>query len=1011
MPLKYETVAVPVVSGIDVSTKARLVGSKSLLEALNSRLGGGGASKRRGHAGYRVRGSKLLPLDVPQTAQSGADGIPSDWLFGWGPLTGTTRADPEVLLGTSDHPDAGILFGATSRDAESLLWNGHQLFSRAPGQATGAPFATPGSAVIPSLTATPVAKGGASQRQPDIAQTTSIRVVAWIDADDVHLMVQDVTTGAALQEDLALGYTAATRVRCIPVGDWVHVLVADDDLDELVMTSIHSSAPRTRHTKTLGPCSGFFDSLKISESEWVVAKNQGDNTVLVVWYDPDGSPSSTPASTPSLGIPTAVYSVAIAYHAGQEKYSLVFRAEVLGVVNVYGRTYDKADGNAGSLLTLSEAPVGYVTRPVAVAAKYLTDESDNPVFDAYWDDTDLFAAVPSSAVMYAARYSDTVLTHTTRHWLALTSQAFAVGDRTFVWAGQKSPLQTTWLLLDEALLPVGKTEFATANLATNDMAAIALQSSVNWTTGPVLKDITEFHCARGFNVRLQVDAPDVGTNVPAIYAEPSTRLVTLNFLPRLRAAQAGRTAYLAGAQLWAYDGVELVEANFHICPEPSLVETPTVASSGGALTADGRYQWRVDLCHRNAQNEEVHSHSFYTDGVTLSGVNQTVTVTVPTCITRRTGSYLLFYRNNSTGVQWYLANSRDPASADYVANDLDNPTASFVDAGQITDAVLVSREQHPANSGFGYLDQFSAPACEVISGGVDRLWLAGGEIEVGQVMPSRLFNSGSAPAFNGALAIQVDRGVAPITAVGFVGESTYIFRANSVYVQGGSGPDNTSNGYWDASRLAYADTGALSQESLALIASGLLFQSPAGFRLLGQGAGLQPIGQAVDPVAQQLDVAGVVVSTADQEVRWYARSGDSLVYNYQYDTWATWSLAVAGCTRNPATGLAILAAWNGYLLEETEGVWLDNGHPYLHRIRFPWLRAKDLMDFQAVRRIGALGEASEAHQVHVEVFYDEREFAEEVFNWNFPDDAADPSWNTDTFGTASFGDGLFGETS
>jgi hypothetical protein len=163
----------------------------------------------------------------------------------------------------------------------------------------------------------------------------------------------------------------------------------------------------------------------------------------------------------------------------------------------------------------------------------------------------------------------------------------------------------------------------------------------------------------------------------------------------------------------------------------------------------------------------------------------------------------------------------------------------------------------------------------------------------------------------------------------------------------------------------------------------------------------------VDAIAKDTVLAGTLVSGPDQEVRFYARSGSSsLVYNYQYDIWTTWSVTAAGVARNPDTGLAILANPRGYLWEETDGVWKDAGSPYNHRIRFAWIRKGDLMDFQRVRRIGALGTWDEPHSVHVDVYYDEREFAEEWFDWDVPDE----SQNTTAFGEGDFGDGAFGDT-
>ena len=432
----------------------------------------------------------------------------------------------------------------------------------------------------------------------------------------------------------------------------------------------------------------------------------------------------------------------------------------------------------------------------------------------------------------------------------------------------------------------------------------------------------------------------------------------------------------------------------------------------------GSYIYRVDLVHRNAQNEEVRSHSFYTNQIVP--VAENVTLTVRTCITRRVNSYFLIYRNVDGGTNWYLVNSRDPNNAEFVLNDQQVATVEWVDDGTIGDAVLEALESHPGNGGFSYVERYSAPSCEVIAAGADRLWVSGGEVPVGQAYPSRLFDPGETPAFNGFLAVQVDRSAEPITAIGAIGDLVMVCRRNSIYLIDGEGPDNSSNGNWPTPRLAYSDLGVIGQESLAVIALGLLFQSTAGIRLITANGSListngevQNIGGPVDTLAQAMDIAGVVVVPQDQEARFYGRNGQTLVLNYEQMAWSTWDVTCAGAVRNTETGLGILATHDGYIWEESDGLYLDNGAPYLHRVRFAWLRANGLMDFQAVRTVGGLGEASEAHDVRVQLYYDERDYPGEEFTWSYPFDGASEAlstWNNDTFGANTFGSGTFGDT-
>src|SRR5262245_44437900 len=140
MSVSYETVAIPVVGGLNINTPARLLEPTQLLEAQNVRFPlGAGAKKRRGHTGQRIRGAKLIPngwttpsFSSPLKVEpyfTGNRSIPSTWVYGYGYHTGIDRASPSTPLETSLHPDS-LVFGAASRDDEGLAWDGHRLLSR-----------------------------------------------------------------------------------------------------------------------------------------------------------------------------------------------------------------------------------------------------------------------------------------------------------------------------------------------------------------------------------------------------------------------------------------------------------------------------------------------------------------------------------------------------------------------------------------------------------------------------------------------------------------------------------------------------------------------------------------------------------------------------------------------------------------------------------------------------------------------------------------------------------------
>lgn len=1010
MPLQFDTVAIPVTSGVNLNTPARLLQPVELLEATNSRFPrGGGAQKRRGHLATRIREAfhtippgVTSPVVTPPayTAPFTNRTFPSNWLWGWGPLDAALSTGMSDALQTSLHPTVGLLFGSAQRDNEAVFWDGFRLMSRAPGQARGANLPTV-DAVMPALRAFSVAKNNQAQQRGEAADTGKIKVVAWISADDVWYMVLDSASLAVLQPATALGMDSVDTMRVVNVGQWVHILAHESD-DTLQRFSIHASDPRSVVNASLGACLQWFDLWKMNEVEWVVLRNEDGTTLSMTWHNADGTANNHNRTAVDVPISPAnqVWACGVSVHPDTEMIGVAFRGHRPAVPDVspeiwavFGTSVEPGGVVSVTPIVLQEIDVTDVARPVTVAPNSVSD-NDAAAFNAYYD----YLGVAGDGGLQISRWSSSEIYEQKRLHLLLASSAFRCGNRTFVWGSYQSTYQSSWFLLDEKLLPIGRTEYITANVITDENR---VATSVNWRADN--GQPTVFHGAWGYRVRVQTDPPNIGANPPIQYADPSIKFYDLDMIPPLRSAQAGRSLYFAGAQVWSYDGLEMTEAGFHIAPEGV---TANAAGSGSGLLA-GDYTYRVDLCYRNAHNEEHRSASFYTTPETTTS-GQEITLDIPTCLTRRTGSYFLIYRNAVNGTQWYLVNSRDPSSADFLVNDLSVATVQYVDDGAVSDTELPAQEFHPANGGFGYIDTFTAPACEVIAAGHDRLWVAGGEIPPGQVHPSRLYIPSETPGFNATLAIQVDRNAEPITALGFVGETRAYFRKTQTYVHQGEGPDNSSRGSWETPRLAYSDVGAISPASLGLISAGLLFQSPAGIRLLGAGGGLTPVGQPVDRYAKTLAITATLVAGDDQEVRFYHQTG-ALVFNYQYGTWSVWTCGAVGATRDSTTGLAILANPAGFIWEESDDLWLDNGHPYKHRIRFAWLRRGDIMDFQRVRRIGAVGEVDPTlqHSIHVDVYYDEREFAEEWFDWSYPDPG---SQNTDVFGDNNFGDGAFGDT-
>jgi hypothetical protein len=976
MSIPSETVAIPVVKGLDVTTDLRLLQAPSLLEATNARFSGGGSKKRRGHVRMVLRNEGSLTA-----------------------TPGMALGEEDDLYWTDDTDNVSTLLGVATRDNETVLWDGVQMYSYLPSQTSAqAPFVAEVSAaaVLPSLRAVPMAKTAEAQNLPQMADNGTTRIVVWKNASNkAKYAIYDSTSDALI----ASGQFAAATVdyfRVFTLGGWMHVAIRDNDDDLVKLYSISSDEPNSITYRSYGDASAF-DLWKMSESVAALAKITIDG-VEVRYIGTTGVGAA--AYTPFLHVPTVGLTptrVAVATCVDNTDTCVIWWGS---------NTIGLALYTMAGVLTYEDSIAGVTgLQRLTIATKEYDTALANHRWDIYWDDgTNTYVKRAWGTLVSLFDFGDTI----TRYRQILASRAWNVGDRTFVWTGHSSTLQSTWFLLDEGLLPVGKMDFGIANVS--GIGATGNLAGVNWYGD---RGDEQYHLALSYKMRVVPDDTDKAT--AGVYAEPTIKGVYLDFLPSLNSTQAGRTLYIAGAQLWAYDGRELVEAGFHTGPEPTFQQV-----AGGTLTAAGEYSYRIDLCHRNAQNEEVRSLSILSDTIELTPGNQRVDITIPTVLTRRTDSYFLIYRNAmSSGtplVNWWLLNSRDPSDASYLANTLTSSTVSFSDTGAVGDEAIQTRELHPATD--TYLQPISAPACEIIASGRDRLWVAGGELSPGELAPSRLFAPGETPSFNAYLNIQVDRSNEPVTALGFAGEVAIIFRSGSTYLLDSDGPDNIASGSWSPVRLAHADVGAVSQASVARIPQGLIFQSPAGFRIVGPGGGFSlneagasvgAIGYPVDSVARDFTVTGSLVVEKESEVRFYGET-ETYVFNYMFNTWSKWTCGGVGVAKN-TNGYALLAREDGELWIEDTSTFTDAGNTYTHRIRTAWLHAGMLGDFQRVRAVGGIGRFADLstpnHTVRVEFYYDTRDFWEDRIEWTLPDSTT----NTDTWGAGTWGAGVWGDTS
>jgi len=540
---------------------------------------------------------------------------------------------------------------------------------------------------------------------------------------------------------------------------------------------------------------------------------------------------------------------------------------------------------------------------------------------------------------------------TDRHWNSvLASKAFRVGDEVFAWLrGLNS--STNYLV-------AGVHKANVCGIADREEALDAEGVLPGVAVDPLVADGTQLAWARPYNA--------------GVYTRPGNiRLGYLNFLPKLSTASFGRSTYIAGSHVRNWDGIELGDAGFNDYP---VVVDPVDESVTGDLTLNGVYYWRVYAVRYNRAGERFQSVAVNTDedGTTLSGANQTATLTIKTIpITNHEDVVFEVYRTETTGTTFYLEGT--------VANDRDIDEVEFVSS--MSDIALRDRPADPHAPGIGNateLDELGPFGCETIIAAGDRLWCIGGQVPAGIAHYSKLYEQGEGAGFyalDSELVVDATGGdIKSIT--GFADAAVVIMLKDRIAVIQSDGPNNYGEGTFGIPRLVVTE-GAETHRGTVVLPIGIAFWGAGGPRVLGTNFQVMNICEQIRPLSETLTPTGVTVDLNRREVVWYTEEGDALLWNYASGSrWARWTgLPVAGCSARR------LVTPDGRFLTPSSTP-RDDGRRFEFMFSTGNIRPELLMaDKVMVHRVGMVGKHNGPHKAKFKVFYNDAPLWSELFKW------------------------------
>ena len=466
---------------------------------------------------------------------------------------------------------------------------------------------------------------------------------------------------------------------------------------------------------------------------------------------------------------------------------------------------------------------------------------------------------------------------------------------------------------------------------------------------------------------------DIGTSGKQTgFGSRSPRAITVMFDSNeaRRCARFGQTMYITGGELLQYDGQGLAEVGFHIYPWFFYLSLAT----GGAI-ADGTYAYKSTWRWANARGETERSTTATVMQLTVSSATPTARRAktdgaMPLVPTKKQGA------RRSPAVEWwrtaanpgedapfYLVSSRDPAAANpngFISNTATlAPLPLFQD--DLVDATITGGESNP-EAGL-ILESLAPPACSIILAGADRLFLAGIPGDASRVWYSRLRGDGEIASFHDALTATIPSTAGPITALGLLNETLVAFTATAVYALPGDGADNTGGGAtYGPARLLSSDVGALTHESVALTAEGLIFKSAKGWYRLGRGYDVQYIGVKVCDYDAE-PVLAVHVLEGQHHLR-VVTPNRVLLMDTDIGEWAEWTIAGAlgACIWR---GVYTYLGASGPTLEQSTYTGLTYGLDVELQVKL-----SDLQGFGRVRRILLIGEFRSSCKVRIRLSRD-----------------------------------------
>lgn len=397
----------------------------------------------------------------------------------------------------------------------------------------------------------------------------------------------------------------------------------------------------------------------------------------------------------------------------------------------------------------------------------------------------------------------------------------------------------------------------------------------------------------------------------------------------------GRLTLVPGGSTYEVsEGVIIPAHGLNVVPPvPALVQS---TAGGSRLTLLATYQYLTMITCVNDAGDEWRSPGSIPSTFTLTGANDTITVTLNLCAQLETQSRIVsveIYRTKGNGSIFQKLKTI------YTNANLMG-SLSYVDG--ITDVQLNAADFYYAS---GALPSSLTPAFSHVEFFGQRAWGANRDYRQ-QLWFSKKLTTGRSPEFNGVFQVSLVDEEGDVTNLAPMDDKLIAFKASAIYVLSGDGPDESGNGSQYQVTKIDSDVGAIVGSPVISTGSEVFFVSARGIYMIDRSLQVSFVGAPVDqflnqPLIQTREViVGGVFSSATNEVR-FQTTNYRLVYDrlrglWYRDTGAGMQNVVSTCM--VGSKQALFKSDGTMWVEGDETVTQDGAGNYTGLIRSAWVR-------------------------------------------------------------------------